>query len=414
MVCKVVSKTNPKSPLEVDDIILSLNGIIFSQVEGDVDAWKTLLTTYSHGSRLLVVERLPRAKAAATARSYKQQPSFGSIQEEKKEEYDSTVPEAVVSTASTGSKAPPPASPTRKSSRKRTSTTMVIDGHVVKTANNYVVTGINYIHGAFTADAPKPKKPKTVPSNSKAPAKKSRAKSAHETERLNHNETIKKRIVKDELARLEFMTLNSEALKPFIDHKVEMLLNANSQIVNKGKAFTVTTLGSQPDIVTTPLRDYQLIGLSWMVSMQQSGMPFILGDEMGLGKTLQTISLIAYLKESRGYTGPSLVICPLSVLYSWCNEIMKHAPTLKHFRFHSSDSDEREHQKHLMAHEILKYDVVVTTYEMIKNPQLLGLIRNTYFNLCVLDEGHVIKSVKTLISEAARKIHCQTRVILTG
>lgn len=150
-----------------------------------------------------------------------------------------------------------------------------------------------------------------------------------------------------------------------------------------------------------------------MVSMQQSGMPFILGDEMGLGKTLQTISLIAHLKE-KGYTGPSLVICPLSVLYSWCNEVTKHAPTLKHFRFHSSDVGEREHQKHLMVHEILKYDVVVTTYEMIKNPQLLGLIRNTYFNLCVLDEGHVIKSTSTLVSESVRKIHCQTRVILTG
>eukprot|EP00804_Cyclotella_cryptica_P027266 CCRYP_014371-RB/>CCRYP_014371-RB protein AED:0.04 eAED:0.04 QI:131/1/1/1/1/1/6/716/1063 len=414
VVCKVATKTNVKSPLEIDDTILSLDGITLSQVEGGMETWKTLFSTLSYRDRSLVVTRLPRANAAATAGSYKQQPSFGSIQEEKKEEYDSNVPEAVVSTAPGASKAPPPASPTRRSSRKRTSTTMVIGGHVVKTSNNYVVTGMNYIHGAFTADEPKPKKPKPVPSSSKAPVKKPRAKSAHETDRLNHNEIIKKRIVKDESARLEFMTRNSEALEPFIDHKVEMLLNANSQVVKKGNTFTVTPLGTQPDIVTTPLRDYQLIGLSWMVSMQQTGMPFILGDEMGLGKTLQTISLIAHLKESRGYTGPSLVICPLSVLYSWCNEITKHAPTLKYFRFHSSDSDEREHQKHLMAHEILKYDVVVTTYEMIKNPQLLGLIRNTYFNLCVLDEGHVIKSVKTLISEAARKIHCQTRVILTG
>jgi SNF2 family DNA or RNA helicase len=76
--------------------------------------------------------------------------------------------------------------------------------------------------------------------------------------------------------------------------------------------------------------------------------------------------------------------------------------------------NEREHQKHLMVQEILNYDIVVTTYEMIKNPQLLSLMRGTYWNLCVLDEGHVIKSQTTLVSEAARKIHCQTRVILTG
>ena len=67
-----------------------------------------------------------------------------------------------------------------------------------------------------------------------------------------------------------------------------------------------------------------------------------------------------------------------------------------------------------MVQEILNYDIVVTTYEMIKNPQLLSLMRGTYWNLCVLDEGHVIKSQTTLVSEAARKIHCQTRVILTG
>ena len=51
---------------------------------------------------------------------------------------------------------------------------------------------------------------------------------------------------------------------------------------------------------------------------------------------------------------------------------------------------------------------------MAKSPTVMGLIRNTYFNLCVLDEGHVIKSLTSQISEAVRKIHCQTRVILTG
>ena len=67
-----------------------------------------------------------------------------------------------------------------------------------------------------------------------------------------------------------------------------------------------------------------------------------------------------------------------------------------------------------MMHDIMSYDIVVTTYEMAKNPQIVGLIRNTYFNLCVLDEGHVIKNLTSQIAEAVRKIHCQTRVILTG
>lgn len=51
---------------------------------------------------------------------------------------------------------------------------------------------------------------------------------------------------------------------------------------------------------------------------------------------------------------------------------------------------------------------------MAKNPTVQSLFRGTYFNLCVLDEGHVIKSLTSQISEAVRKLHCQTRVILTG
>lgn len=129
---------------------------------------------------------------------------------------------------------------------------------------------------------------------------------------------------------------------------------------------------------------------------------------------MQTISLIAHLKEHRNLTGPSLVICPLSVLYSWCGEIKKHAPSLKHFRFHASDPKERESQKQTMIHDLLQYDIIITTYEMAKNPSVVSLIRNTYFNLCVLDEGHVIKSMTSQISESVRKIHCQSRVILTG
>ena len=108
------------------------------------------------------------------------------------------------------------------------------------------------------------------------------------------------------------------------------------------------------------------------------------------------------------------MICPLSVLYSWCNEVEKHAPSLNYFRFHSSDTAEREVQKNTMVQNILDYDVIITTYEMAKNPAVTHLIRSTYFNLCVLDEGHVIKSLTSQISEAVRKIHAGCRVILTG
>lgn len=43
----------------------------------------------------------------------------------------------------------------------------------------------------------------------------------------------------------------------------------------------------------------------------------------GLGKTLQTISLLGYLREFRGITGPHMVIVPKSTLHNWLNEFKR-------------------------------------------------------------------------------------------
>lgn len=404
--CYVNTKSNQTSPLNIGDVVVSLNGIKFAQVQGGVEAWKNIFLAFASQPRNVVVNRPdfvpppPPSQATNAAGvasgTYKSQSSFNSSsdQEEKKEE----TPDEVEA---------------RRSGRKRVSTTMVIDGHTVKTNNNYVVTGFGYTFGAYQADAPKaPPKKKSKGAKIGVQPKAPRQRATYIDQRLAHNEAMKKRMVLDDARRLNFMTNHADALEPFAEDKVKYLLAANKQVA-KPEPKQIP-LGSQPDCVTTPLRDYQLIGLDWMVHMQQKGMPFILGDEMGLGKTLQTISLIAHLKESCGYTGPSLVICPLSVLYSWCSEVKKHAPSLKVFRFHSSDANERDAQKKTMVEEVLKYDIVVTTYEMAKAPNVCGMFRNIHFNLCVLDEGHVIKSLTSQISDAVRKIHCQTRVILTG
>jgi SWI/SNF-related matrix-associated actin-dependent regulator of chromatin subfamily A member 5 len=39
------------------------------------------------------------------------------------------------------------------------------------------------------------------------------------------------------------------------------------------------------------MRDYQVAGLNWLISLHENGISGILADEMGLGKTLQTISV---------------------------------------------------------------------------------------------------------------------------
>lgn len=68
----------------------------------------------------------------------------------------------------------------------------------------------------------------------------------------------------------------------------------------------------QPSIlVGGQLKEYQVKGLQWMISLYNNNLNGILADEMGLGKTIQTISLITYLIEKKKQTGPFLVIVPL-------------------------------------------------------------------------------------------------------
>lgn len=62
------------------------------------------------------------------------------------------------------------------------------------------------------------------------------------------------------------------------------------------------------------LREYQRIGLDWLVSLHENGMNGILADEMGLGKTIQTIALFAHLAGAEHNWGPHLVVVPTSVV----------------------------------------------------------------------------------------------------
>lgn len=56
-------------------------------------------------------------------------------------------------------------------------------------------------------------------------------------------------------------------------------------------------------------------------------------DLQGLGKTLQTISLLGYLHEFRGITGPHMVVAPKSTLGNWMNEIRRFCPVLRAIKF---------------------------------------------------------------------------------
>merc|ERR1712048_1304865 len=63
-------------------------------------------------------------------------------------------------------------------------------------------------------------------------------------------------------------------------------------------------------LVGGTLKDYQKVGLSWLLSLHQMHLNGILADEMGLGKTIETIALLQYLKDNEKVHGPHLIVIP--------------------------------------------------------------------------------------------------------
>ena len=119
----------------------------------------------------------------------------------------------------------------------------------------------------------------------------------------------------------------------------------------------------QPELlVGGQLKDYQIKGLQWMVSLYNNRLNGILADEMGLGKTIQTISLITFLIERKRQPGPYLVVVPLSTMNNWQNEFSKWAPKVKVLMYKGNPNARKILQQEVRngAHQVL-----ITTYEYI-------------------------------------------------
>ncbi|KAJ6911784.1 ISWI chromatin-remodeling complex ATPase CHR11 isoform X1 [Populus alba x Populus x berolinensis] len=171
-----------------------------------------------------------------------------------------------------------------------------------------------------------------------------------------------------------------------------------------------TRLVAQPSCIQGKMRDYQLAGLNWLIRLYENGINGILADEMGLGKTLQTISLLGYLHEFRGITGPHMVVAPKSTLGNWMNEIRRFCPVLRAIKF-LGNPDERKH----IREELLvagKFDVCVTSFEMaIKEKSIL---RRFSWRYIIIDEAHRIKNENSLLSKTMRLYNTNYRLLITG
>lgn len=204
---------------------------------------------------------------------------------------------------------------------------------------------------------------------------------------------------------------NEDEASPASD---EVLPQSEAQMAGSEKPQVAAV--TQPSLLNCKMKDYQLRGLAWLVSLYDQGINGILADEMGLGKTLQTISFLAYLCEKEDNWGPFLVVSPKATLHNWQQEVTKFCPSLRVLPYWGNKNDRNELRKYWSHKRMYRRDsefqVCITSYETLT-------VDEKYFNrvkwqYLVLDEAQAIKNSNSTRWRALLQFPCRNRLLLTG
>ena len=167
-----------------------------------------------------------------------------------------------------------------------------------------------------------------------------------------------------------------------------------------------------PKNLNASLREYQKLGFDWVKTLDAYGLGGILADDMGLGKTLQMLSVILDYFENISDEDkklPVLVVCPSSLSLNWLEESKKFTPTLKSVVI-SGDQESRN----AIINNINDYNLVITSYDLLKRDLDLYKEKNYLFRYIIADEAQYIKNNLTKNAKAIKEIRAVSRFALTG
>ncbi|CAM6104661.1 unnamed protein product [Calypogeia fissa] len=178
-----------------------------------------------------------------------------------------------------------------------------------------------------------------------------------------------------------------------------------------GYTFLTTKVRTKlPFLLKHSLREYQHIGLDWLVTMYEKRLNGILADEMGLGKTIMTISLLAHLACDRGIWGPHLIVVPTSVMLNWETEFMKWCPAFKILTYFGSAKERKVKRQGWSKQN--SFHVCITTYRLVI--QDAKAFRRKKWKYLILDEAHLIKNWKSQRWQTLLNFNSKRRILLTG
>ncbi|QLH26416.1 DEAD/DEAH box helicase [Streptomyces sp. Rer75] len=161
---------------------------------------------------------------------------------------------------------------------------------------------------------------------------------------------------------------------------------------------------AQPAALAATLRDYQLRGLDWLVRMTSLGLGGCLADDMGLGKTITLIALHLHRQDVPEAAGPTLVVCPTSLMGNWRREIERFAPGTPVRRYHGTARS---------LDDLADGEFVLTTYGTMRL-DAQRLAEAGPWGMVVADEAQHVKNPFSATAKRLRTIGAKARVALSG
>lgn len=154
--------------------------------------------------------------------------------------------------------------------------------------------------------------------------------------------------------------------------------------------------------------------LNWLVFNWLQGRNSLLADEMGLGKTLQSASFVQHLQSNfkDHFTGPTLVIAPLSTLEHWRREFTEWTG-LNAIIYHGSKDSRDRIRKYEFFHQAdlkqaeSKADAIffgptaasVSLIDPAQAKQLVGKKIRKFISRI----GHVMGTIKAVVDPSKKK-----------
>ena len=166
-----------------------------------------------------------------------------------------------------------------------------------------------------------------------------------------------------------------------------------------------------PKQMQSVLRYYQKSGFKWLKVLDSFHFGGILADDMGLGKTLQILTLLEDSKdhEEEKKRKASIVVAPSSLALNWESEAKKFTPNMKVLVIKGT-AEERKNR----IQNIDKYDLIITSYDLLKRDIENYIDKNYTFRYIIADEAQYLKNSNTQNAKTIKKMKAETRYALTG